>query len=359
MIRTFKYRLCPNRKQREALTRALDICRNLYNLMLEQRQYHRIGKYEQMRQLTQLRRAFPEYQAVAQNVTEDVAKRVDRSFQNLFRGAGFPRFKGLNRYDSFTYRTGFKLAGEFIQLFKIGNIKLRLSRPIPDGAAIAQCIVRRDAGNWYVCVTMELIAAPLPRSAEAVGIDVGIETFAAMSDGAMIANPRIYQAMQPALRRARRRVSRRQRESNRRLNAVAQLRALHTKIFNRRQDFLHKQSTALVEKHGLIAVEDLNVDGLVGGILAKQVHDASWTTFFRLLSYKAEGAGRELVAVNPSKTSQTCPQCGKVKKKLLSERRHRCDCGCDLNRDVAAAKVILARAWPSGANVGVVKPCVA
>lgn len=349
--RTLKYRLCPNRKQREALARTLDVCRGLYNIMLEQRRYHRTGKYEQMRQLTQLRAAFPEYQAVAQNVTEDVAKRVDQSFQNLFRGAGFPRFKGKGRYDSFTFRSGFKLAGSRVQLFRIGNVKLRLSRCIPSNSAIKTCIVRQDAGNWYACFSVELDQSQLPASSQAVGVDVGIDSFAALSDGSLIANPRIYETMQPALRRAQRRLARRNRGSNRRRKAAELLRKIHSKIRNRRMDFLHKQSTALVTKYGLIAVEGLNVKGLAGGILAKQVNDASWAEFFRQLSYKAAGAGREFVAVNPNHTSQTCPQCGTVKKKLLSERRHRRECGCDLNRDVAAAQVILARTWPSGANL--------
>jgi putative transposase len=139
---------------------------------------------------------------------------------------------------------------------------------------------------------------------------------------------------------------------------VAALRELHERVANRRLDFIHKQTTDLVRRYGLIAVENLNIEVLAQGILSKQVHDASWAMFFRLLSYKAAEAGRELVEVDARYTSQTCPACGKRKRKSLSEREHRCECGYIAHRDVAAALVILGRAGPLNVNVGEVIPCV-
>lgn len=193
----------------------------------------------------------------------------------------------------------------------------------------------------------------------AIGIDVGIENFAALSDGTMIPNPRHYECGQAELRRAQRRVARRKKGGNRRRKAVVLLQKIHERIANRRADFLHKTTTTLVQKFGTIVIENLNVKGLAGGILAKQVNDASWGTFFGMLAYKAESAGRQLLEVDCKKTSQTCPACGTVKKKTLSQRKHECsECGLVLHRDTAAAQVILGRMCPSDAKIGEPIPCL-
>jgi putative transposase len=177
----------------------------------------------------------------------------------------------------------------------------------------------------------------------------------------MIPNPRFYECGQAELRVAQRRVARRKnKKSHRRARAVILLRKAHERVANRRRDFLHKTTTALVQKFGVIVVENLNVKGLAQGILSKQVHDASWATFFNLLVYKAESAGRRLVGVDPKYTSQTCPACGTRKKKSLSERKHECsECGYTTHRDTAAAEVILARMEPLGAKIGESIPCLA
>jgi putative transposase len=124
-------------------------------------------------------------------------------------------------------------------------------------------------------------------------------------------------------------------------------------------DWLHKRSTELIRKYGLIVAEELHIRGLAQGVLAKQVLDAGWATFLRMVSYKAAEAGRRFEKVEPKYTSQTCPACGAVKKKKLSERMHRCDCGYQIHRDIAAAQVILGRICPLGANVAEVVASVA
>lgn len=133
----------------------------------------------------------------------------------------------------------------------------------------------------------------------------------------------------------------------------------HEKIANKRLDFLHKEITKLIQNYGTIVIENLNVKGLAQGILSKQVHDASWSQFFKLLRYKAEEAGREVIEVDCKYTSQICPNCSNKKKKKLSERQHKCDCGYTVHRDTAAAQVILGRADPSGVNVVVINTSVA
>lgn len=318
---------------------------------LEQRRAQRIGRFAQERQLTQLKHLFPEYNAVHVHVLKNVFKKLDRSFQNFFRrcksgGApGFPRFKGKDRYDSFQFNnTGFSLNGKYLSVSKVGNIKVRLSRELPADAVVKTCTIKRSVSGWFATLTFEHTPTPLPASDLSVGIDVGIENFAALSDGTMIPNPRHYECGQAELRIAQRRVAKRKKGSHRRRQAVALLKRVHERISSRRMDFLHKQTTALVRSFGTIVVENLNIKGLAQGVLSKQVHDASWSTFFNFLSYKAADAGRELVGVDCKRTSQTCPACGTIKKKSLSERTHECsECGLVLHRDTAAAQVILSR----------------
>jgi putative transposase len=364
VIKTFKYRLYPNKAQRYALLRTLDVCRELYNLCLQQRQYVRIAYFAQKRELPALKGQFPHYWNVNAHVLQDVVHRVEKSFQAFFRRCkngktpGYPRFKGEGRYDSFCYPSdGFKLAGNYLQLSKVGNIKLRLSRPIV--GKIKTCTIKRKCGSWYACFAVEVKAAPLPPSELAVGIDVGVENYAALSDGTMIPNPRLYVSGQDELRKAQRRVARRKKCSQRRAKAVLLLGKAHERIFNRRRDFLHKQTTALIRKYGTIVVENLNVKRLSGGILTKQISDASWGEFFTMLDWKAAEAARELIRVDCKYTSQTCPQCLNRQKKKLSEREHNCPkCGFTAHRDTAAAQVILGRAIPSDAKIGAVSPCL-
>jgi putative transposase len=361
--KAFKYRLQPNRDQRLALDRTLGLCRDLYNCALEQRRGQRIGQFEQMRQLTDLRKDAEEYRTVHVHVLQNVLRKLNSSFNNFFARrlaggrAGFPRFKGADRYSSFAFNNvGFALQGNRLWLSKIGSIKMRLSRPVIGD--IKTCTVVRRNAKWYVCFSVVCEAKQLPSPGTAVGIDVGIENYAALSNGDLIPNPRFYETAQRALRTIQRRIARRERKGRRRRKAVAALRELHERVANRRLDFIHKQTTDLVRRYGLIAVENLNIEVLAQGILSKQVHDASWAMFFRLLSYKAAEAGRELVEVDARYTSQTCPACGKRKRKSLSEREHRCECGYIAHRDVAAALVILGRAGPLNVNVGEVIPCV-
>ena len=141
MIKTFQYRLVPTRKQHAALQTLLDSCRFLYDCALEQRKMHRIGQFAQMREVTEVRAAFPEYQEVHVHILQNVIKKLDRAFQGFFgrikhgQKAGFPRFQGKDRFDSFAFNnTGFKLAGRYLQISKIGAVKLRLS-VLPEGSS--------------------------------------------------------------------------------------------------------------------------------------------------------------------------------------------------------------------------------
>lgn len=366
MLKTFKYRLAPNKAQRDKLRQTLDSCRFLYNCALEQRRGQRIGAYEQMRQLTDVRATMPEYSAAHVHVLQNTIKKLDKAFKAFFRRCkngekpGFPRFKNKDRFDSFAFNnTGFKLQGDMLSVSKIGNIKVRLSRPLPKDSTVKALTIKRVCGEWYACLAVEYNPVPLPVSSESVGIDLGIENFAALSNFERIENPRFFEQSERKLRKAQRRVARRKKGSHRRRKAVLLLQKVHERIRNRRLDWLHKQSTKLIQRFGIVVAEDLNIKGLAGGILAKQALDAGWSSFLQMLSYKAVEAGRRFEKVDPRYTSQTCPACGEIRKKKLSERIHRCDCGYSTHRDIAAAQVILGRIAPSDVNVAEVIACVA
>jgi putative transposase len=201
---------------------------------------------------------------------------------------------------------------------------------------------------------------PLPASDLAVGIDVGVTTFATFSDGTEIQNPRIYQNAQAELRRAQRKVSRRKKGSNRRRKAVVQLQKIHARIVSQRSDFLHKHSTAVVRKYGTIVVEALNVAAMSRSTLAKQILDCSWSEFFRMLKYKAADAGRRIEEIDPRYTSQQCSECGFVSQ---DNRKTQADfactsCGHTDNADHNGAVNILARNEPLDANPSGVTLCV-
>jgi putative transposase len=351
--KTFKFRLYPTRQQQERLTATLDVCRELYNAALEER----IGAwknrtpvrcYDQINQLPDIKQIRPDVAGVFSQVLQDTLRRLDKTYKAFFgrvkRGqkAGFPRFKGRNRYDSFTYpQSGFELNGK-LQLSKIGNIKIKQHRDIV--GEIKTLTIRREAGFWYACFSVEFEPTHLPKTNKTVGIDVGLESFATLSNGERIENHRYYRVAQAKLRRAQRKVARRQnKKSKRRRAAVVLLQKVHQHVGNQRKDFQHKLAYWLVQNFSMIAVEDLNIKGLSAGMLSKAVHDVGWSSFINILAYKAENAGRQLVKVDPKYTSQECPQCGALEKKNLSERVHKCDCGLTLHRDHAAAFVILGR----------------
>jgi putative transposase len=277
---------------------------------------------------------------------------VDKSFAAFFRRvkageiAGYPRFRSRSRYDSLTYPSwsdgcALRATGR-LYLQGVGELKIKWHRRLPADARIKTVTAKREAGRWYVCFSLEMAEPePLPLCDVAVGVDVGLTTFAVLSDGTEIANPRPFRAAERDLRLAQRKLARRKKRSGRRQKARQELARVHTHVANQRRDFHYKTALSLVQQYGLIGVEDLNTKGLAGSMLAKSVHDAGWSQFLRILNVKAEEAGRRVIAVNPAGTTQRCSACGNVVPKSLSERWHRCACGLSLGRDLNAARNVL------------------
>ena len=299
----------------------------------------------QANQLGDIKAIRTDVAAVHSQVLQDVLRRLDKTFKSFFlrvqrrQTPGFPRFRAKNRYDSFTYpQAGFKLNGR-LSLSKIGEVKIKLHRPVK--GEVKTLTIKCENGFWYACFSCVVESELLPTNDKAVGIDVGLNSFAVLSDGTEIDNPRHYRKMQKRLRRAQRRVARRKRFSKRWKRAVRLVAKVHRKVFNQRHDFQHQLSRELLNNYGLIAAEDLNVKGLSRGLLSKSVHDAGWAAFFAKLAYKAESAGRPFVAVDARGTSQRC-QCGEPNSKLLAKREHVCvQCGLVTTRDHASALEIL------------------
>lgn len=353
-----KFRLYPTPAQETALCRTLDVCRDVYNSLLNERRhdYEVQGKapsrYEQQKHFPEWAKTHDEIKAVFSQVLQNVAVRVDLAcnafFTRLKRGdkPGFPRFKGEG-YDSFTYpQAGFQIGPQSVSLSKIGTVQAVLHRPVV--GRVKTCTVRRQSEKWYVCFAVAVEPEPLPPSEEAVGLDVGLEKFAALSHGEFVANPRFLRKDEKALAKAQRKAdklkaarTREQKAKRRKANKV--VRRIHERIRHRRHNFVHQTARKLVNRYGLIAVEKLNVQGMQGNhCLAKSISDAAWSMFRQVLAEKAESAGRKVVNVNPAYTSQDCSGCGYRAKKKLSERWHYCpQCGLSLDRDTNAARNLL------------------
>jgi putative transposase len=348
---SFRYRLYPSNRQAELLDGQLALCCELYNAALQERrdawklERKSIGFRQQSDQLPETKSERSDLAEVYSQVLQDVLHRVDKTFQSFFRRVrrrekpGFPRFRSLVLYDSMTYpQLGFAVDSRHLRLSKVGNIKIKLHRPIE--GKIKTLTIKREAGRWFAAFSCEIEPKPLPFSPNTVGIDVGLASFATLSDGTEIPNPHWYRVGQRALRIAQRKVARRKKGSQRRRKAVVLLQRAHAHIRQQRGDFQHKASRRIVDNFGLIAVEDLNVKGLARGILAKSVGDAGWSSFINKLAYKAENAGRVLVKVDPRGTSQRSV-CGKANPKDLSQRWHEClTCGLSLPRDHVSALII-------------------
>jgi putative transposase len=354
--KTFKYKLKPTPDQERALAFVVRRCRELYNAALQERKeaWQQCGvsvtEAQQSAQLPAIKDVRPEYRNIHSQVLQDVLTRLDRAFQAFFRRIregqtpGYPRFHGASRYNSFTYKqfgNGATLDNGFLILSKIGRVAVRWSRQLegtPKTVAIS-----KEADGWYVCFSCaEAPIHPLPPTGQETGIDLGIEAFATLSDGTRILAPGWYRQAERALKTAHRRVSRRKKGSNRRRKAVALLAKAHQTVRRQRTDFHHKTALALVRANDVIYHEDLQTANMLKNHhLAKSISDAGWAAFLNILSFKAACAGREVIAVNPAFTSQTCSGCGVLVHKGFSVRWHICpDCGTSLHRDHNAAKNI-------------------
>ena len=350
-LRMYKYRLYPSKEQEKILFNTFNICKNIYNELLElsisvyKENNVTLNRYDFNNLLTGL------YPEIFAQIKQDVSDRVHKSFQNFFRRCknpackkkGFPRFK--SRVNSITYpQNGFKFISEKkLHASKIGNIPIILHRS-PKGKIKTMTIKVNKAGQWFAIFACE-IEIPITKhpSTEKIGIDVGLTSFATFSDGKNISNPRYIVKAEKRLKRLHKQLSRKKRGSKNRFKTKKILAKQYVKTADQRRDFLHKESCRITKSYSFIAVEKLDIKGMLHNrYLSKHISDASWNSFIKMLSYKTVESGGQLVQINPRNTSKTCSKCGAVADMPLDQRMYRCSvCGFVCHRDINASINIL------------------
>lgn len=356
---TYKFRLHPTKSQEKILVSWLETCRFLYNYFLEERKKSwennkkSLNYYNQATELPKLKKIHPKLKDVYSTVLQNVAVRIDLAFQAFFRRIkqgekpGYPRFKGKNQYDSFTFpqfEFGNYLDKDYIEISKIGKIYFKKHREI-EGKIKTVIIKKNPTGKWFVSFITDFQKQnKVKKSNKNIGIDVGIESFATFSDGKDIENPRFFESEQKELAKIQRKIENQKKEGKKIKWKDRKRRArVYERINNKRKEFAHKQSLKIINNYKTICIEDIKINKLIQKKwCSKQICDASWGMFFDILTHKAESAGREIVKVNPAYTSQTCNKCGTRTVHELKDRIFNCSsCKHSENRDLNAAKNIL------------------
>jgi putative transposase len=337
------------------LEETLDTCRQVYNQTLahrkeawEQRQATR-SLYDTNAMLTQWKQERPALSQVHSQVLQNAQERVDLAYKAFFRRVkagetpGFPRFRGPGRYDSFTFKqSGFAVQERLLRVSKIGVLRLVLHRAL-EGTIKTLTLRRAPSGKWYACFSIETEPMRLPPTESAVGVDVGLTSFATLSTGKQIANPRFFRTDETALAKAQRRLATAEKGTPARAKCRKVVAHIHERIANRRYDFCHQTARQLVNTSGILAFEALQIPHMMQNhCLAKSIADVAWGQFVRVTTDKAACAGRRVAHVDPRYTSQDCSRCGQRVSKPLSQRQHQCPtCQLVMDRDHNAAINIL------------------
>ncbi len=365
LTRTFKYRLLPTAAQRSALLRALDACRWVYNTTLEVRREawemngETLTRFDTIKLIPGWKTEQPFLNHAFSQSLQDACKRVDLAFQAFFRRVkagetpGYPRFKGRGWYDSVTYPqygNGVRLDGERLLLSKIGQVRVKVHRPVE--GTIKTVTIRRDTvGNWSACLSCAVAAEPLPLVDHVVGIDLGLKTFATLSDGGKIKRQRWMKQDAADIARLQRQKERYATDSPARRRVLRALNHAYRRAANRRTNFAHQVSRQLVDAYQVMVFEDLDLVEMQSQgkrVLNRNMADVAWAQFVQFVTYKAASAGRVVLRVNPRGTTQLCSGCGAIVPKDLTVRLHDCPhCGLRIDRDLNAALNILARGLTS------------
>ncbi|MCM3654792.1 RNA-guided endonuclease InsQ/TnpB family protein [Metabacillus litoralis] len=363
MLVNQKYKIFPNEEQKEMLDRWLQYCRQTYNsaLLDKERKYRKnkenYNRYDMQRQQTLDKKRYPFLKEVPSQPLQEVFVRLKKAFDSFFRkDTKYPKQKKYKDYTSMTFpqfginEKGNRMAMSFSdngKLFntKLGEIDILLHRPLE--GRMKQLVLKRQGKRWYAIFCVERQAIPTSiDSNNAVGIDVGLNKYAVLSNGLEYDNPRFLRKKEKQLKKAQRKLSKKKKGSANYIRKVQQVRQFHEKVANQRKDFLHKLSYNLAKDYSVIAVENLNIRNMVRNRkLSKSISDAGWGMFRNMLAYKCEKNGGVLIKVEPTFTSQDCSCCNNRVKKSLSIRTHICTkCGTVLDRDYNAAINILQKA---------------
>jgi len=352
-MRAYKFRIYPSKKQQKKLQNNFDVCKDAYNFLLckcneSYKNFHKSlnNRIELNKLIKKFKNDNPKSSDVYSQVLQDTRNRLIKSYQNFFRRVknknckekGFPRFKGNVKSITYPQNNGsFKIENKRLSVSKIGNIPIIKHREIK-GKIKTLTIKRNKSSQYFAIFCCEEFSIKKTKTRGSIGIDVGLEKFATLSNGEIIENPRCLLNSEKRLIKLHRKLSRKKRGSNNRLKSKLKLARHYQKIENQRMDFLHKITSDLSKTYRICKVEDLKIQNMMKNHhLAKSIADASWGTFVNMLSYKVVTNGGQLIKVEPKYTSQTCSNCGRRVKISLSKRIFICECGLKINRDLNAS----------------------
>ncbi|NYZ76484.1 IS200/IS605 family element transposase accessory protein TnpB [Candidatus Micrarchaeota archaeon] len=349
-MRAYKFRIYPSKKQEELLNKHLWLAKKLWNELLEhcKQTYEDFGYFPTKNTSQLVVKNYGLYSQTQQEIAHRVYNAVMRVFKLRKKGVkcGFPRFKSFDRMKSLHYpQFGFSLE-EKLKVTPFGEIAIKKHRNIK-GKIKTLTLKREASGKWFAVFCVETPKEfPKENKGGTVGIDLGLKTFATLSNGMMINNPRHFKKYEDRLAFIQRELSKKKKGSASRKRAKIRVAKLHEKVANTRADFLHKISTELVNDYSFIASEKLASQEMAEQHYGKSINDAGWSMFTSFLAYKAEGAGCRVVFVDPKNTSKMCSRCGNIRDDLtLGDRIYTCpECGLSIDRDMNAACVILIRA---------------
>ena len=336
-------------------------CCWLYNQLLEQRktmyetQKRSISYYDQKKQISEMKEQRPSLRNVHSQTLQNVAMRIDLAFQAFFRrvkareAPGYPRFKSSYRYSGLAFnqfdKTGCRLIGGKLAVSKVGDIKIKLHRPL-QGFPKTAVITRSSTGKWYVSIVCEVEPSLLPIVDANVGLDMGLENFATDQHGQVIENPNFFREDEKKLAKNQRRHARQPSGMTGRERARRALAHTHERIAWRRDNFCHQESRKIVGRYQIICTEILNIKKMSESTSSgrnKSIRDVAWGKFLGMVTAKAVEAGRAHVKINPAYTSQDCSGCNQNRQEMPTHIRvYKCPkCGLALHRDTNAARNIL------------------
>lgn len=339
----YKYRIYPTKAQAIELKRNIDACRFVWNKLLEMnmnsygvtKQF--VFQYGMNSHILRLKKNHEWLTTATALSLQVVSMQLNQALKNCFRDKfGFPKFKSKSNIGTVSFPQNVKVEGNKVRIPKIGNIKIKLSRCLPEFTGTT---IIHDNNKWYASFVVEIKEKEPIKPTNVVGIDLGLKSFAITSDGEVFDNKKFLDKKLKKLRRYQRKFSRRKKGSNNRNKQRLKVRLLHEKIANSRKDHLHKISNQITNEYDLICLEDLNIKGMMKlRSLSKAIAQQGWATFVNFLRYKSQLKGKQVIQIGRfMASSKTCSSCGQIHQLTLADREINCSCGLSIDRDANAA----------------------